>query len=127
MSEDQESPSVIVKTSNGGIYDINNISGRRKLELIKDGEMGIDEFIAPDNMPGKKLKELRDAHRSNLGNALKQGEANTFKTGDLVQFKGVATEVTKVDPDKGLLITKKDGTKAWVHHSKVKPVTNLQD
>lgn len=116
--------SIEVSTESGRIIDINNIPGKVKQELIQEGELDVDRFIMPANMPGKKLKELREAHRQRLEDSMKQltTTANEFKVGDFILYKDLTYEVLKTDDEKGVMfeMKKPKGKKyVWVHHSKV--------
>lgn len=112
---------VEVKTASGNTIDINNLPGKTKMELIQSGELDIDRFVTPPNMPGKKLKELRLAHREQMKGILDKVK-NEFQVGDMVNYKEKSYEVQKVDPLKGVLLTMKKGGElkdVWVSHTKV--------
>lgn len=118
IDNDNEPASVMVGTSVGNKYDINNLSGKKKKQLIAEGDMSEDAFTAPPNMPGKKLAELRKEKRSNKVESNPNIE-NTYSVGDIIKFRDLVAEVLKVHAKKGVLITKRDGSKTWVHHSKI--------
>lgn len=108
-----------VATESGQEIDLNNLPGTTKVRLIQEGEMKIDAFIAPANLPGKKLQELRERHRESMEAALKKDSIpNEFQVGEMITFKGKVYEVLKVDSDRGVVIERK-GKEVWVHHSKV--------
>jgi len=117
-----------IETTSGSSYDTNNISGAKKAQLIMDGELSMDNFINPPNMPGKKLKAMRDRHREGMESYFKKAAEETpneYKVGDIVVYRKEATEVLEVDPERGVKIMKlnKKGkmVEAWVHHTKVAP------
>lgn len=100
-----------------GEYDVANMPGRLKYQLIKSGEMSVDRFITPPNMPGKKLKELRDAHRARIeeqfGLMESLQETNPYKVGDMVTYKDLVVEVLEVKGPK-IKITNSEGKKVLV-------------
>lgn len=122
--DSEPAASIEVTTESGRVIDINNLPGKVKMELIMEGEIDVDRFVTPANMPGKKLAELRAAHKSRLDEAMKAmvESKNEFATGDFVLYKDITYEVLKTDEERGVLIErKKDGKvkSVWVHHSKV--------
>jgi hypothetical protein len=120
--------SMLTQTRSGDAIDLQNITGRRKLELISTGEMEIDQFVVPPNMPGHKLKELRAHHRSQVEEQLKTlikgKDAKDYGVGDFVSFRGGSYEILKVRADGVMLNLKlKDEDEAknvWVPKEKVK-------
>jgi hypothetical protein len=125
---DQDNPtSLITKTRSGQEIDLNNLPGRTKLRLIQADEMGIDQFISPPNMPGHKLKAIRDAHRERVGEQLKavlMEKTKDFVVGDFVSFRGGSYEVLKVRQD-GVMINMKLNDDAefknvWIPKAKIK-------
>jgi hypothetical protein len=121
---DPEVPaSAMVRTSSGR-YDIHNITGVRKAQLIMEGEVDSDVFISPPNVTGAKLKELRDAHNATMDKAIQNisDVKNEYKKGDLVKYHNIVVEVLDVHDTRGVKITKREGGKVWVHQSKVEKV-----
>lgn len=123
--DDEDAPaSTIVRTSLGGVFDIKNISGRMKKQLTDSGEVSHDAFVAPDNMPGKMLAQLRaeaDTRRA-------KEVAKQFKIGDIVTYRKGNYEVLKVHSKKGVKIrTKKNEVSGWLSFSEVKLFTNTED
>lgn len=123
--DEQESPaSSMVKTEAGYDIDVNNIPGKRKTQMIMDGELTIDEFNTPPNMPGKKLKALRDAanekHDKNVEAVSKRkkdsSKDNPYQLGDMVKYGNTSSEVKECDPKRGVKIIKADGSLSkWIH------------
>lgn len=124
------------KTLSGKTVDLNNLPGKVRQELIDEGEMSIESFVSPANMPGKKLKEMRERFAKNIEDQRKKSNAAKgikdtedaildFKVGELIIFKEISYEVKGVDPVKGLKITKDtdNGPKnVWVQPINVKKV-----
>lgn len=126
---DDEPVSLELKTDSG-VYDANNISGRRKADLILRGELSVDDFVAPANMPGKKLMELRNRHRTGIEAQIKEMTkelVNTFEVGSLVKYKKNITEILATDPERGVQLRTHEGKVKWVHHSKVTAVKENND
>lgn len=126
FSDDNEntSASTIVRTSVGGRYDINNITGIMKKRLIEEGEVSPDVFTAPDNIPGKKLAALRAAADTSRAKSV----ARAFKVGDIVRYRKVNCEILKVHSKKGVKIRTRDGkSSGWLSFSEVKPFTNKEN
>ena len=130
--------SVLTRTRNGNNIDLNNIPGLVKARLIIDGQMSIDDFMSPANMPGIKLKKLREEHRAKYEKVLDgirpaEGEINDdqpneeankvdYPVGSFVMFNDVSYEVFKAKQDKVLIeLTNKNKkiVKTWVPKSKV--------
>ena len=111
---------MMATTKSGQEIDMNNCPGTKKVELVQSGEMGVDQFVLPANMPGSKLKELREANRDRMEKFLTKepAEPNQFQVGDFVQYQEESYEVFKTDPVKGVLI-EKEGKKVWVKASAV--------
>jgi hypothetical protein len=128
---DQDNPtSTLVNTKSGDDIDLLNLPGKKKMELVLSGELNIDKFVMPANMPGKKLKELRDAHRTRFQEILDkaQGEEdkeNTFKVEDSVIYKDYACQVLEIKGSK-VKVEIPDDEKAgelkkiWVNYKKLK-------
>ena len=128
--DDEDAPaSVLVKTAKGGQYDINNISGAAKKKLIRAGEIEEDAFNTPDNMPGKKLAELRARKREETKDNGHPDIPNPYHEGQLVQYREYVSEVVEVDEKKGVKIRKREGgISKWIHHSKVSPnLSNVKE
>jgi hypothetical protein len=120
---DSDTASIEVQTPSGDKFDINNISGKRKALLVMEGQIKADAFVAPPNVGGKKLRQLRESHNQNIENRIAEmndSTDNPYKIGNLVEHKGVVLEVQKIHPEKGVLLPKAEGGKMWVHHTKVK-------
>lgn len=119
--DDEETPaSVMVKTPEGRVIDINNISGLAKAKLIMEGEFTQDQFTTPDNMPGKKLAALRASKNVNIQKGIDEiskDKKNKFKVGDIVRFKNNVSEVLEID-DNRVKIARVDGKIIWIHHTK---------
>src|SRR3990170_4044498 len=125
LVEQDEPASVLIDTESKDKIDINNISGKRKARLVMEGEISIDNFLLPSNMPGKQLKELRDRHRSAFDSGIKRltkDAPNTYQVGELVKYRESVSEVLEVDSNKGVKIRKREGGTKWVHHTKVEMV-----
>lgn len=122
--EDNATASIFIRSESGVVYDMNNISGKLRKQLIMEGEMSADSFSGHQNISGKRLKELREAKKEVLD--LTSGETlerNTLVVGDLIKFRNIVSEVTDVDPVHGVKIIKEDGKKSkWIHHTKVQKV-----
>lgn len=130
MHDEDDAPvSVEVETSSGNKIDVNNVSGMKKAELIASGEMEIDRFLAPPNMPGKKLAELRANHRKSMLKSLNviEGEdANPYKVGDLIKFKKHRSEITEIDGAFVMFRSAKN-KKLKVHHKRVELIESEED
>lgn len=74
---DREFASVEVRTKDGSVIDANNISGKKKLELIEAGKIQLDSFVMPANMPGKLLKAMREKHAVAFSEIVKKGKEYT--------------------------------------------------
>lgn len=116
-----------VVAEGGRVVDINNISGRVKAEMIMNGELDVDRFIAPPNMPGQRLKELRNKHRDNVlkdvNKIVKQAKvSHEFSVGETVLYKGYQTEITTVSKSgEKVKVRKKNGNESnWVYINKIK-------
>jgi len=121
---DQDHPTSSLATTaiSGQIVDLQNITGKKKLELIMNGEMGIDQFVTPANMVGSKLKVLREAHRAKVEEQIAKVKGQDFKVGDFVTFKGKSYEVLKVDSNRVKFEFESDSgdkAKVWVAKDKV--------
>lgn len=120
--DDDEPTEKPFETESGLRFDANNISGKAKLKLIMEGEASLEDFTTPDNMPGKELRELRARRSGGVEAALDrkaQETKNTFKLGDIVQYKEWRSEVIEVDPKRGVRIHKGNKPSKWIHHTKV--------
>jgi len=127
---DPNSPtSTLTTTKSGAVIDLQNLPGMTKLQLIQSNELEVDQFIVPSNMPGRKLKVLREAHRGRIKEQLQllvdenTVEAKDYKVGEFVSFSGKTFEVLKVDSDRVQILIKLKGydelKKAWINKSKV--------
>src|SRR6266496_1224126 len=127
--EKDELVSVIVTNVHGEGYDIKNIPGFKRKQLIDSGDITLESFVQADNMPGAKLKSIRDKFKSN--NNMTTGDANTtpeidinnLEVGSLVMYKKVVTEVKKINVEKGLVyISLQGGKNGWINVVKLKVV-----
>lgn len=112
----------------GSKYDINNMPGVVRNRLIMEGEVTADDFITPPNMPGAKLKALRDEHRSRVEASIRGMEGNkknTYEVGDIVIYKNIQTEVLEIDDNK-LVIMNDKGKKVKVSFTKVTPLESTE-
>ena|SRR5690349_16566481 len=128
---DEDGPAQnLVSTRNGFEIDLNNLPGKARVNLINEGELEVDQFIAPPNMPGLKLKALREQHRERIEKAMgavKQAQPiNDFEKGEVVYFQNEPKEILEVDPDKGVLLErlnkKNELKRVWTSVSKVKRI-----
>lgn len=129
--EKEEPASVIVTNVRGEGYDIKNIPGFKRKQLIESGDISIESFVQADNMPGSKLKKLRDRFKlsNNMGtrdsNSASKAllDINDLTVGSLVTYRKVVTEVKKINVKKGLVYINIKGTKdGWIGIDKLKPV-----
>lgn len=125
-NEEEEPASVMVHIQ-GGEYDIKNLPGYKRKQLIESGQATVGTFIQADNMPGYKLKAMRDRLAGNLGLKEKKSDAitdiSTLEEGSLVKFKKHVTEVKKLNPEKNLVyIDIKGVKKGWIGIEKLKAV-----
>ena len=101
-------------------YDIQNLPGATKIRLIKQGHLSIDNFMTPPNMPGKKLAELRKAHRERVEeqmavlDASKGGIDNPYSVGDIVEYKGSSYEVLEIKDLKIKIYSEEKGKNVFV-------------
>lgn len=128
--DDQEEPATVLVTVNGNQnYDIKNLPGFKRKQLIESGQLSIDSFIKADNIPGYKLKLMRERFKAN--NGLVAGnkpeptiDITKLSVGDLVSYKNTVTEVKEINLTKNsVYIDIKGKKKGWVNISKLKPVT----
>jgi hypothetical protein len=128
FNDDQEEPAaVLVASVNGQEYDIRNIPGFKRKQLIDSGAIKLESFVQADNMPGAKLKKMRD--RFKLSNNMTTGDKpvseidiTTLEVGTLVEYRKVATEVKKINVKKELVSISHGGKTIWVNVAKLKPV-----
>lgn len=129
-NDNEDEPAVaMITTLRGNNYDAKNIPGFLRKRLIDSGEISINTFVKADNLPGHKLKAMRDRFRKNNPNLGPQApvsdaiDFDTLEVGSMVQFKKYVTEVEKINAnEKKVYISKGDGKKAWVAVSKLKAV-----
>ena len=130
FEEDKEEPaSVMVTSTQGQGFDIKNIPGFKRKQLIDSGQINLTSFVMEDNMPGAKLKKLRDAFK--LNNSMTQGapsisliDITSLEEGSLVSYRNTVTEVKKINVEKGLVyINLKGNKKGWINVAKLKAVT----
>ena len=131
--DDNEPASVIVHSIRGEGYDIKNLPGFKRKQLIESGDITIDSFVQADNMPGAKLKALRDKFRANNNIAPNTKpttpiDINTLQVGTLVMYKKIVTEVKKIDLKKNrVLVNNKENKGVWVPVENLKEVTTPSD
>ena len=121
------------------VVDLQNIPGKLKNELAKTAR-GVSAFVAPPNMPGKKLAQLRkewiEAHPVKKDKKEKNGEKkknknsekksknsevlSVFKVGQHIRYNDTVYEINKVDNEKGVRIPTPDRKKPnlWINFSK---------
>ena len=125
-TEEDAPASMVTRTlrSNSDI-DLNNLSGKTRMQLIDTGELASTSFTMPANMPGRKLAEIKEAQKQRTEEAMekykksKEEESpNPYNTGDFIEYKEASYEVLGTDAKKGVLIEKGD-KQIWVHQSKV--------
>lgn len=127
LDSDDKAASTFKITTSGERVDLSNMTGKKRMELIAEGEIPMESFVSPSNMPGKQLKILRERFAKNMEASLNKGKENLpdYQVGDLIIFKDVSYEVKGVDPVKGLKITKetdKGPKNVWVQPTKVEKV-----
>lgn len=127
FDEDKEEPATVIVTNfRGEHYDIKNIPGFKRKQLIDSGDISIESFVQADNMPGAKLKKLRDRFKksNNIMSDTKPVisiDINKLELGSLVMYRKVVTEVKKIDVKKGkVLVKNRENKDVWV------PVSNLK-
>jgi len=125
--EDREEPASVMLTINSGQnYDIKNLPGFKRKQLIENGEASIDSFVQADNMPGYKLKKMRDRFRENnnlVDSSIPFVDIKTLTVDSLVSYRNIVTEAKKINVEKGLVYIKIKGKKeGWVKVEKLKPV-----
>lgn len=134
-----------------GRLDMKNVPGSKKIAAIEAGIARPETFIAPPNMPGHKLKELRE--RNDLYKAVERRKAEkaakkqakeeikqtvqekveedadevVYAVGMQIKYGDIVTEIIDVDEEKGVLIkrpSKKDGDvkELWTSFDKIEPV-----
>jgi hypothetical protein len=115
MSEEAK-VTMMVSVAGGARYDINNLPGVIRDQLIQEGKLAAERFNVQDNVPGvnrKPVAKVEDAKEN----------VNTYQVGDTVIFRKHASEVLEAHPKKGLKIRLKEGKKSkWIHFSKVQEV-----
>jgi len=124
--KDDDPASVIVTNIRGEGYDIKNIPGFKRKQLIDSGEITVESFVQADNMPGAKLQKLRE--RFKKSNKMLSTKPTTpidiskLLVGSLVSYRKTVTEVRKIDVKKNrVLINNKENKGIWV------PVENLKE
>lgn len=120
---DEDAPTQMMgKTKSGYDIDFNNLSGKRRLELVEAGELTTEQFGIPANMPGVKLKEIRERNKqmieAQLARKNKADESLEFKVGDFITYKEESYEILATDATKGYKIDKGD-KKVWVQADSV--------
>ena len=103
--------------------DLANLPGHKKMQLIKSGDLSIDQFVTPPNMPGRKLAELRKQHRESVQQVMLDAEPkeedNPYKPGDFVVYKSQSCEVLAVDGTKVVIMDMERDKKIKVSYAKV--------
>lgn len=138
FEEEKEEPaSVIVQNIRGEGYDIKNIPGIKRQQLINSGDISIESFVQADNVPGAKLQKLRDRFKksNNLEADTKSDtkpktpiDINKLEVGSLVMYKKIVTEVKKIDLTKGrVLVNNKENKGVWVPVESLKEVNTPSD
>jgi hypothetical protein len=128
--DDIEDPvSVVVRVNSGQTYDLKNLPGAKRKQLIDAGEISIDKFVQADNMPGYKLKLMRDRFKINnpqlaeSNTSVAEIDITKLQKGDLVSYKNIVTPVKDINMKKNLVnIDIKGKIKGWVSINKLKPV-----
>lgn len=128
FEEDKEEPATLIITSvSGQGFDTKNISGFKRKQLIDSGDITLESFVQADNMPGAKLKKMRDKFKKD-NNMISSKEPiplidiNTLEVGGLVSYRKFVTEVRKINIEKGLVNINYNGKVVWVNVAKLKSV-----
>ena len=115
--------SSLVTTRSGQVIDLQNLPGHKKLQLIRDGEMEMDQFIAPVSMTGIKLKKLRDAHRLQMEAVMNPPTTTKeLQVGEFILYKEKSYEILKTREDAvqiDYVLANGKHKKAWVQKDKV--------
>lgn len=112
--------SVIMRTEDGQ-FDLRNLPGRIRRRLIITGQVKAEQFATPANMPGAKLKALREEQkaRSDEEGIIEGSElTNPYKVGDIISWKNKVYEVLEVNENK-VKFEKEPGKNVWVPYAKV--------
>ena len=107
---------MMVSVAGGARYDINNLPGVIRDQLIKEGKLAAERFNVQDNVPGVNRKPVAEVE-------VKEENINGYQVGDTIIFRKHASEILETHPKKGLKIRLKEGKiSKWIHYSKVKEV-----
>jgi hypothetical protein len=93
--EDSPTQNIVV-THSGYELDMNNLPGKLRAKLIKKGDLNADSIGLPPNMPGTKLKALREQLKNRAKRELK---ATGFKAGELIKYGEHSYELVDVDDE----------------------------
>jgi hypothetical protein len=124
---DDKTPTAFVTTRSGGIIDVNNVPGVVRARMISSGEVSLNRFVGAENMPGTKLKPIRDRFAASMEKAVEKvateeaSEENPLKVGDMVEYKDNIYEVLKVDGKKIMIERTINGEKKeqWITYTRV--------
>jgi hypothetical protein len=86
----------MVMTHGGYELDMNNIPGKLRAKLIKRGDLNADSIGLPPNMPGAKLKALREELKARARKEIKQAG---FQVGELIKYGEHTYEIIDVDDE----------------------------
>jgi hypothetical protein len=97
-------------------YDLANLPGKKKAELLASGEITEEFFpliadgIDPNNVPGRVKAELRTKSEENVDTSV------VYQVGDRVKFlpEKIVTEVLEVRADGSVIILNNKGKKVRV-------------
>lgn len=125
---DEGAVSSMVTTISGREVDMMNIPGKAKLDLVESGDLLPSQALSlPANMPGQKLKFIREAKQKVLDKALAkrksktskaskleegstEGAAVQFGVGDIVEYQGELVEILEVREEEKKYVFLKPGT-----------------
>ena len=124
-----------VKSKSGVVIDLNNCPGVLRAKMVLSGDMGVEAFVSPANMPGAKLKKMREEFAAKLAPSLAKVKANEdekteefsqnatdFPVGSFVMYKEVSYEVMKNRQDAVLIEVMADDNrpqKVWVKKTNI--------
>ena len=124
-----------VKSKSGVVIDLNNCPGVLRAKMVLSGDMGVEAFVSPANMPGSKLKKMREAFVAKLTPTLDRVKASEekkdeefskaatdFPGGSFVMYKEVSYEVMKNRQDAVLIEVMADDNrpqKVWVKKTNI--------
>ena len=129
-----------ITTRSGQVYDLNNMPGIKKIDLIESGELAPSQTLSlPANMPGKLLQPIREKRAAALEKSLEKSrakknkpaktEGNTqlespmFEAGATVEYRGEAVQIIEVLQDEGkYIIEKPDEKRVKILYASVKDI-----